>query len=397
MSTFASLGVSEHTRLALERVGITEPLPVQAASIPPLCAGLDVVMHAPTGSGKSLAFLLPVVEAPRPERVQPSPRALVICPTRELALQTDSVFASLNSRMRRVLVFGGVGYQGQLSGLRRGTDLVIGTPGRIVDLVERGALKLSGVHYLVLDEADEMFDSGFAPIVERIIKLLPRPQTVLASATMPDWVNTMIGRHLSDPVRVEVEDDDVPRLEHGLLRVDAHGGKVQVLSRLLGASSGATIAFGRTKHGVARICRDMERLGHRPLQLRGDMSQSQRQRALQAFRNDPDGVLVATNIAARGLDISHVGLVINYDLPDTPQWLTHRVGRTARNGARGRALTLLTAQDELAWQKLRRQGAEDLPEVDARHLFEAGEWRFQPAKVAVRDHSRDLRRRSPRR
>jgi len=382
MNQFSSLGVGARTLAALDRAGISSPLPVQEQAVPPLRSGSDVVIQAPTGSGKSLAFLLPLAGLAglaAPQRATRGPRAMVVCPTRELALQIAAVFDTLDLGLRQLLVFGGVGYGAQLGGLRRGTDLLIGTPGRIVDLVERRVLDLSGVRYMVLDEADEMFDSGFAPIIERIIALTRQPQMVLASATMPEWVESMIVRHLRQPVRVCVEDDEESRLEHGLMRVDAHGGKLKVLDRLLSARAGSTIAFGRTKHGVARVCRDIERLGHRPQQLRGDMSQGQRQRALQAFRDDPDGVLVATNVAARGLDISHVGLVINYDLPDTPQWLTHRVGRTARNGASGRALTLLTSQDEPAWTKLRRQGAEDLPEVDSEHLLATGEWRLRPA------------------
>jgi len=336
--------------------------------------GSDVVIQAPTGSGKTLAFMLPLVEKLMAAG-GPGPRAMVVAPTRELAIQVERVFRSLSTNLKCGLIYGGVGYATQELALKAGVDVVIGTPGRIRDMVTRRKLSLSRVHLLVLDEGDEMLDAGFAPDVERIIELTYEPQIVLASATMPDWVSRMIERHLDNPVRVVVVSEAEDLLEHGLIRV-ARAEKVRTLSRLLQAHRGSAIVFGRTKHGVRKLSRDLRNMGHDSADLQGNLSQNVRDRTMDGFRAMRTNVLVATNVAARGLDISHVDLVINFDLPDSPQWLTHRVGRTARMGTKGRALTFLTPEDEPAWRQLRRQGAPDLPEVDLSHLFNAGDWKY---------------------
>ena len=225
-----------------------------------------------------------------------------------------------------------------------------------------------------------MLDAGFAPDVERIIELTYEPQIVLASATMPDWVTRMIQRHLDNPVRISIAAPAEDALEHGLLRV-ARPEKLRTLSRLLRNHRGSAIVFGRTKYGVRKLSRELRNLGHDSADLQGNLSQNVRDRTMDAFRGLRTNVLVATNVAARGLDISHVDLVINYDLPDSPQWLTHRVGRTARMGVKGRALTFLTPEDEPAWRMLRRQGAPALPEVDVKHLLTEGDWRYVAASL----------------
>jgi len=380
LNTFAEAGLSPRTLAALARQGIEAPVPVQAEAIPPLLDGDDVVIQAPTGSGKTLAFLLPLVEgigAPAP-----GPRALVVAPTRELAVQIEAVYRSLDCPARVALLYGGIGYATQTLALKAGADVVIGTPGRILDMIGRRLLSLSRIEYLVLDEADEMLDAGFAPDVERIMGMTYEPQMVLASATMPDWVTKVIQKHLHEPVRVQVEADEESKLEHGLLRVE-QGRKLSTLNRLLHMYEGSAIVFGRTKHGVKKLSRDLRQLGHQPVELQGNLSQSARDRAMDAFRERRADVLVATNVAARGLDISHVGLVINFELPDTPQWLTHRIGRTARMGQEGRALTLIGPEDDLQWRKLRRQGAPELPEVDGPHLLEEGGWRYRDSASEV--------------
>jgi len=373
-STFADLGISARMLTALAKTSIDSPVQVQAEAIPPMLRGSDVVIQAPTGSGKTLAFILPIVEKLSASS-GPGPRAMVVAPTRELAIQVERVFRSLNTNLKCGLIYGGVGYATQELALKHGVDLVIGTPGRILDMVTRRKLSLSRVHMLVLDEGDEMLDAGFAPDVERIIELTYDPQIVLASATMPDWVSRMIARHLREPVRIVVAAPEEDLLEHGLIRV-GRAEKVRTLSRLLQAHRGSAIVFGRTKHGVRKLSRDLRNMGHDSADLQGNLSQNVRDRTMDGFRAMRTNVLVATNVAARGLDISHVDLVINFDLPDSPQWLTHRVGRTARNGVKGRALTFVTPEDELAWRQLRRQGAPDLPEVDLSHLFQAGDWRY---------------------
>ncbi len=372
MQTFAEAGVSTRVLAALTRQEIHTPNRVQLESIPALLAGRDVVIQSPTGSGKTLAFLVPILERFQPGG--PGPRALIVAPTRELAIQVEAVFKSLDSGLRSALLYGGVGYHQQQQSLKRGADVVIGTPGRILDMIQKKLVSLSRVEYLVLDEADQMLDAGFAPDVERILGLTYSPQTVLASATMPDWVSKMIDRHLEAPLRVKLVTEGPSLLEHGLIHTDT-GFKLRVLSDIL-HRHGAAIVFGRTKHGVRKLNIQLQRLGHKSVELQGNMAQNARDKVMESFRNQRADVLVATNIAARGLDLSHVGLVINYELPDTADALTHRIGRTARNGNSGRALTFITAEDQEKWAKLRRQGAPALRRLDASAFAHAGDWRY---------------------
>ena len=398
MNTFADGAVSARLLAALTRQNITTPNRVQSESIPALLEGRDVVMQSPTGSGKTLAYLIPLLDHIQPGN--PGPRALIVAPTRELAIQVDAVFKSLDSQLRAALLYGGVGYHGQTQALKRGADVVIGTPGRILDMVERRLVSLSRVEYLVLDEADEMLDAGFAPDVERIIGLTYSTQTVLASATIPDWVKTMIAKHLNDPVTIRLVAEGPSLLEHGLVRTDS-GLKLRLLSDILRQHRG-TIVFGRTKHGVKKLNRDLQRLGHRSVELQGNMAQNAREHVMETFRSERADVLVATNVAARGLDISHVGLIVNYDLPDSAEAMTHRIGRTARNGSAGRAVTFLTHEDQEKWAKLRRQGAPALRTLDSAELSRQGGWLYvedgasaaPPAPAHVRSTGR--RRRSAR-
>ncbi len=382
---FAELGISPRLLGALARNSIETPVAVQAEAIPPLLHGRDVVIEAPTGSGKTLAFMLPLVERLMASD-GPGPRALVVTPTRELAIQVERVLRLLSTGLKCALLYGGVGYATQELALKTGADTVIGTPGRILDMVSRRRLSLSRVQFLVLDEGDEMLDAGFAPDVERIIELTYQPQMVLASATMPSWVNRMIERHLEQPLQIRITGDAEPTLEHGLIRVTRQD-KLSSLSRLLRSHRGSTIVFGRTKYGVRKLSRSLRELGHDSADLQGNLSQQVRDRTMDAFRALRTKVLVATNVAARGLDISHVDLVINYELPDSPGWLTHRVGRTARMGVKGRALTFVTPEDDRAWRTLRRQGAPALPEVDLAHLLATGDWRYAaPSPVPLPVH-----------
>ena len=311
MQTFAEAGVSARVLAALDRQEINTPNRVQLESIPALLDGRDVVVQSPTGSGKTIAFLLPILERFQPGR--PGPRALIVAPTRELAIQVDAVFKSLDSGLRSALLYGGVGYHQQQQALKRGVDIVIGTPGRILDLFTKKLFSLSRVEYLVLDEADQMLDAGFAPDVERILGMTYQPQIVLASATMPQWVSTMIHKHLRDPLRVKLVTEGPSLLEHGLIQTNT-GLKLRVLSDILHQHRGA-IVFGRTKHGVRKLNRDLQKLGHRSVELQGNMAQGARDHVMESFRNQRADVLVATNIAARGLDLSHVGLPVATSVP----------------------------------------------------------------------------------
>ncbi|HZT97384.1 MAG TPA: DEAD/DEAH box helicase [Chloroflexota bacterium] len=398
--SFVELGVRECTSQSLVRSGISDPNAVQLEAIPSLLKGCDAVIEAPTGSGKTLAFLIPLVERLAGHRGG-GIRALIVGPTRELATQIAGVLAGLDPALRTGLLFGGVPYGKQLASLRNSPDVVVGCPGRILDLAQQRQLRFDSVEYLVLDEADEMFDQGFARDVERIIALTPAQgrQTVLASATMPDWVQTMIRKHLQTPDRIVVRKNLEPALEHGLLPVP-RDAKIDTLHRLLRQERGQTIVFHRTKHGAKKLARDLDKRGHFAGELQGNLSQNARDRVITSFRKRETWVLVATNVAARGLDIEGVGLVVNYELPETPQWLTHRVGRTARNGETGRALTFITEDDHPQWHKLRRLGAPDLPRLDRTRLLESGEWSYEPqtkpATVPSRTYNRRLlRQRKP--
>ncbi|MBJ7608721.1 MAG: DEAD/DEAH box helicase [Candidatus Dormibacteraeota bacterium] len=380
MTSFAEMGVRPRTLQALQDARITTPLPIQEETIPVLLAGRDAVAEAPTGSGKTLAFLIPMVERLAGHRRDAGPRALIVAPSRELANQIGTVLRTVDKGLRVAMIYGGVGYGSQLNALRFSPDVVIGCPGRILDLTSQGKADLSKVEYLVLDEADEMLDQGFAPDVERIIAMTPgsgpnRRQTVLTSATMPSWVQRMIDRHLLEPAIIRVTTQGEPTLEHAILHME-RANKVDTLSRLLRRHSGSALVFHRTKHGAKGLARDLNARGHRSVELQGNLSQNARDRAVAMFRSGQADVLVATNVAARGLDISHVAMVVNYELPETPQWLTHRVGRTARNGAAGRAFTFITNEDGEKWRKLRRLGAPELPGADTDHLLNTGDIRL---------------------
>ena len=374
MTTFADLGVRPDLADRLRELNIEIPTPVQAQAIPPLREGRDIVVQAPTGSGKTHAFLLPAIERLRAGRGLGT-RVLVLTPTRELALQVESVFAELESGIPCAVLYGGVGYHTQDRKLAEGAEVVVGTPGRILDMVERRKVSLARVEYLVLDEADEMLDIGFAPQVEKILGFTWHPQTVLASATMPDWVRRMVHDHLHDPVQVQVTaDPDEATLEHARVIVDERQ-RLEVLIAALRATNGSTLVFGRTKSGVNQLTRDLNRRRIRASQLQGDMRQIERDRVMASFRDGTVRILVATNVAARGLDVSQVDLVVNYELPDSREALTHRIGRTARAGRAGRALTITSHADAERWRRLQ---APQLPLLNVDDLLR-GEWSYAGA------------------
>ena len=370
------------TSLSLSSAGYTTPNPVQQEAIPQLLKGGDCVIEAPTGSGKTLAYVVPMVER-LAGHAGHGARALVLVPTRELASQVAAVIRQVDKGLRTAVLMGGVGYGTQLTMLRNAPDIIVACPGRLLDLATRRDARLGKIEYLVLDEADEMLDQGFAQDVERIIAMCPvssgtsTRQTLLSSATMPNWVQEMIGKHLVHPYRVKGEQSQEPLLEHGVMSV-RRDMKLQTLSKLLHRQrtqeQSQTIVFHRTKHGAKKLAQDLIGLGHTTAELQGNLSQNARDRAISAFRKNSAEVLVATNVAARGIDVANVGLVINFELPETPQWLTHRVGRTARNGAEGKAITFLSDQDAVQWNKLRKLGAPALPSLDSDRLLEEGEW-----------------------
>jgi ATP-dependent RNA helicase DeaD len=410
VTSFDAFPLRPETRAALTAMAVHTPTPIQAAALPKLFAGHDVIGQARTGSGKTLAFALPIVEG-IDDRLR-SVQALVLVPTRELASQVAGVLRGLHPGrdLRVQLIVGGVALGPQRQALQRGVHVVVGTPGRVLDHLNNGTLRLDRLRLLVLDEADEMLDRGFAPDVERIIAATPRErQTALFSATVPDWVGTMAARHLHSPVsvRVDAHTQPVEHVEHSVYDVPA-GGKLAALQALLDArGDGATLVFGRTKHGVKKLARRLESLGYPVVALQGNLSQNARDRVMSEFRSGEAPILIATNVAARGLDVEHVTQVINFELPETAELLTHRVGRTGRMGRSGEAITLLGPEDEVAWKKLVRglrrhparrpwSGAhrrESRAGIRAEHQRQASRPETPPASPAARAHRQDPVRR----
>ncbi|MEK7248496.1 MAG: DEAD/DEAH box helicase, partial [Chloroflexota bacterium] len=343
---------------------IHTPTPIQESTIPIMLEGRDLIAQAQTGSGKTLAFALPIMERCDPNKR--TTQALILTPTRELARQVGDVFHDLSkgSGLRVTLLYGGVAYGPQEKALQNGTHVVVGTPGRVLDHLRRRTMRIDNLQIMILDEADEMLDRGFAPDVERILAMTPRSrQTALFSATTPDWVQRIAAKHQNDPAIVNSEstEEDEPDIDQVVMEVYRED-KFQVLVRLLKEElDGTTVVFGRTKHGVRNLGNKLGAMGFRVSVLQGNLGQNQRDREVARFREGHAKVLVATNVAARGLDILHIARVINFDIPDTPELFTHRVGRTGRMGRSGQAITLVAATDLSKLQEIERGIGVKLP------------------------------------
>jgi len=337
-------------------VGYTEPTPIQRRAIPTLLEGRDVVGVAQTGTGKTAAFVLPILE-----RLINGPRgavrALIIVPTRELADQIHQAVGTLGrgSGLRSATVYGGVGWLPQAKSLRN-ADVVVACPGRLLAHLEARTVKLAALEVLVLDEADRLFDMGFLPPIRKILGQLPtKRQTMLFSATMPDEVRRLASQALRNPVSIEVGEVAPPAtLSHTIYPV-SHGRKTALLTEILRRTQRTSvIVFTRTKHRAKSLARELASTGHAAVSLQGNLSQAERRRALDGFRQGKFDVLVATDIAARGIDVATVSHVINYDAPDTADAYTHRVGRTGRATRTGEALTLVTDEDASLVRALER-------------------------------------------
>jgi superfamily II DNA/RNA helicase len=389
LTTFRDLGILSSIADALERVGISEPFPIQELAIPAALTGSDVIGQARTGTGKTFAFGLPLLQrivAPDDrdyaEATEPGkPQALVIVPTRELAVQVtgDLESAATVRRIRMITVYGGRAYEPQLKALKAGVDVVVGTPGRLLDLANQGHLDLAHVKELVLDEADKMLDLGFLPDVEKIISQTPElRQTMLFSATMPAAIVGLARRYMRHPLNIRAESGDdqqtVPLTAQFVYR--AHSlDKEEMVARLLRAEGrGLTIVFSSTKRAAQQLADDLTRRGFAVAAVHGDLGQPVRERALRAFRNGKVDVLVATDVAARGIDIESVTHVVNLSCPDDEKTYLHRIGRTGRAGATGIAVTLVDWNDLARWKMI--NDALGLPFADPPETYSSSEHFF---------------------
>jgi ATP-dependent RNA helicase DeaD len=386
---FASLGLVPELLETLTALGYEEPTPIQCEAIPHLLAGRDLLGQAATGTGKTAAFALPLLQrihdAARGDDATRKPRALVLVPTRELAMQVSEALHRYGHRAFRtcvVPVYGGQAIQQQLRALRRGVDAIVATPGRALDHIQRGSMDLSEVRFVVLDEADEMLDMGFADDLEAILDSLPSGrQTALLSATMAPRVAAIAERHLDDPVRVSIRreqtgDGEIPRVRQ-VAYVVSRQHKLSALSRVLDMEDpSSAIVFCRTRGEVDQLSESLASHGYRAQALHGGLSQEQRDRVMKRFRDGAVELLVATDVAARGLDIESVSHVVNYDVPGSPDAYVHRIGRTGRAGRAGVALTLveprehryLRAIEQLTKQKIAIEKVPTIVDLRARRL-----------------------------
>ncbi|MDX6325799.1 MAG: hypothetical protein QOK15_2153 [Nocardioidaceae bacterium] len=386
LTTFRDLGVLPEIADALERGGITTPFPIQEMTLGVALLGTDLIGQARTGTGKTLAFGIPLLQrtvAPHDpdhaDLVAPDkPQALVVAPTRELALQVsnDLTLAASDRGSRILTVYGGVPYEPQLEALKRGVEVVVGTPGRLLDLANRGVLDLRHVKVLVLDEADEMLDLGFLPDVERLLAKTPETrQTMLFSATMPGAIVSLARTHMRHPVNIRAESaaetQMVPATAQFIYQVHDLD-KTEMLARILQAeNSGLTIVFTRTKRASQRVADDLVERGFPASPLHGDMAQVAREKAMQRFREGKVRVLVATDVAARGIDVQDVTHVINYSCPEDENTYVHRIGRTGRAGATGVAVTFVDWADVTRWKVINK--ALGLPFDDPAETYSTSE------------------------
>ena len=351
--TFTDLQIEEPILKALAKMGYDVPTPIQEEAIPILLQGQDILGCASTGTGKTAAFAIPVIQKLMHRGTKNSKRtirALILTPTRELALQIDESFRnySLYTNLRSTVIFGGVNQRPQTQALSRGVDILTATPGRLLDLMNQGFIHLDEVEYLVLDEADRMLDMGFIHDIKRIISHVPKErQTMFFSATIPEKIDVFARSILHNPVPVNVKTDDnkIEYIDQCLYYVDKKSKSTLLVDILKDAASDSVLVFSRTKHGADKIAKELTRHGIGSETIHGNKSQAARQKALQNFKQHYTKVLIATDVAARGLDIALLPMVINYDLPEVPETYIHRIGRTGRAGHTGVALSFCEPQE----------------------------------------------------
>jgi ATP-dependent RNA helicase RhlE len=364
-TSFAALKLSPQSLQALDRAGFEHPTPIQVGAIPPALQGRDVIGTAATGTGKTAAFLLPIIERLAGKT---GTRALVLAPTRELALQIGEELERFGRarHVRGAVVIGGVGMGNQTAALREGRGVVVATPGRLVDHLQQGSARLDGIEVLVLDEADRMLDMGFKPQLDRVLARLPRQrQTLLFSATMAGEVADFARAHLRDPVRIEVarSGTTAARAEQQVFLAPQQE-KLALLLTLLERDDVSTLVFTRTKRRADRVAKGLDRAGHKVARIHADRSQAQRRSALDGFKDGTYRVLVATDIAARGIDVADIGHVVNFDLPHVPEDYVHRVGRTARAAASGRASSFTSPEEQELLRAIERLTRAAIPRAE---------------------------------
>ncbi len=346
--SFDSFNLQPRIVAGIQAVGYMSPTPIQQQTIPPILQGKDILGLAQTGTGKTAAFVLPILH-----RLYQGPtgivRALIVAPTRELAEQIHQAITDLGqkTRIRSMAIYGGVGMNPQIQRLKQGVDIVVACPGRLLDHISQKTVDLSRLEVLVLDEADRMFDMGFLPDIRKLLKHLPsKRQTLLFSATMPDDIRQLTREILKQPVTVQIDlAKPAVTVSHALYPVSQHLKTALLLALLHHLDTESVLVFARTKHRARRVAEQLARAGHQAAMLQGNMSQNKRQEAMDGFRSGRYKVLVATDIAARGIDVSQISHVINYDMPDTADAYTHRIGRTGRAAKTGDAFTFVTQED----------------------------------------------------
>jgi ATP-dependent RNA helicase RhlE len=362
ITQFSQFSISDALMARINANQFTIPTPVQAAAIPPALEGRDVLATAQTGTGKTLSFLIPIIEMlqkPESQRMEGlGAQALIVLPTRELAMQVEKAFRAIRSNNTQTvaLVVGGMSEHTQLDSIRRGARLIVATPGRLEDYLKRKLVRLGEVRILVLDEVDRMLDMGFEPAIRRIASMIPaQHQTLCYSATLEGKVKDVARNYLKDPVRIEIGSTMKPaeNVELRAFSVDSDK-KQELLEHLLMAEKGSFLVFVRTKHGADRVARRLTRSGHAAVQIHGDRSQAQRNQALRNFSEGRHRVLVATDVAARGIDVANVAHVVNYDLPKVAEDFVHRVGRTGRASAKGIASTFAGPGERNDLRKIER-------------------------------------------
>ncbi len=394
---FEQLNLIDPILKALKEEGYTQPTPIQQQAIPIVLQGRDLLGCAQTGTGKTAAFSVPILqllfEKPRQDRHAKAIRALILTPTRELAIQIDESIAAYGrfTRMRHAVIFGGVSQKPQTDALARGCDILVATPGRLLDLMQQGLLSLEQIEIFVLDEADRMLDMGFIHDVRKVIAKLPaRRQSLFFSATMPPEIQELAGKILSNPLKVAVTPPSttVEAIEQSLFYVEK-GQKRELLLHLLKTHDiPSALVFTRTKHGADRVAKDLKRAGVEAEAIHGNKSQNARQRALGNFKSGQTRVLVATDIAARGIDVEHLTHVINYEIPNIPETYVHRIGRTGRAGASGIAFSFCDTEERAYIKDIHKVTARTIPVVHDHPFLSPGGAAPAPEPVKVQEPRR---------